>query len=40
MLQQDESLELKAIDAMKNTVLDKCWKIYKIRSDKGLPNNM
>lgn len=40
MKQGDDSADNKAIKAVKQTVYDKCWKIYKIRGDKSLPNNI
>lgn len=33
-------MELRRISSLQKVVYDKCWKIYKIRDDKGLPNNI
>lgn len=39
MKQGDDNADKKAVKAVVSTVYDKCWKIYKIRGDKSLPNN-
>jgi hypothetical protein len=40
MKQGDDNCDKKAISDLKLKVYDKGWKIYKIRSDKSLPNNI
>lgn len=40
MKQGDEQKDIKAIEGIKKKIYDKNWKIYKIREDKSLPNNI
>ncbi len=40
MKQGDDNIDKKAIKDLKLQVYDKGWKIYKIREDKSLPNNI
>lgn len=39
MKQGDETRDEEAVVSLKKQIYDKCWKIYKIRQDKSLPNN-
>jgi hypothetical protein len=36
----DEKAELARIESIQKAIYDRCWKIYKVRDDKGLPNNI
>lgn len=36
----DDKAETKRIETLQKAIYDRCWKIYKIRVDKGLPNNV
>jgi hypothetical protein len=40
MKQGDEDKDIKIIEGIKKKIYDKNWKIYKIREDKSLPNNI
>lgn len=40
MKQGDDAKDRKAIAELKNQVYEKNWKIYKLRADKSLPNNL
>jgi hypothetical protein len=40
MKQGEEETDMKAITTIKKRIYDKSWKIYKIRRDKTLPNNV
>lgn len=40
MKPSDEEKELDVILNLQKSLYDKCWKIYKIRMDKALPNNV
>ena len=40
MRPDDENRDRDSITKFKNRIYDKGWKIYKIRQDKSLPNNI
>jgi len=39
MKQGEEEKDQQAVNELKRQIYDQCWKIYKIRQDKSLPNN-
>jgi hypothetical protein len=40
MRPHNEKDEENRIESLQKKIYDRCWKKYKIRDDKGLPNNL